>query len=87
MLVLQLLATSLLVLAGACFFGPQLVIYGPRGFSRLARRPEARFVAGFLISTMAFIVLVPAASHALVSGGEKVLIVALQTYTLSFGLI
>jgi hypothetical protein len=87
MFLFQLLAIFLLVFAGLCFFGPQLVIYGPRSFAALFRRFEARFVAGALVSAMVFVATVPMASHAVVTGGEKVLIIALETMTLSFGLI
>jgi hypothetical protein len=87
MFVFQVLATVLLIFSAACFFGPQLVIYGPRAFFALSRRREARFVAGFLVTVMGFIALAPTASDALVSGGETLLAMALETATLSFGLI
>ena len=75
MTILLLIAAALLVLSAALFFGPQLVIYGPAGLRDAARRPEAQFVGGCILSALALLFFAPLAGSALISGGETVQVV------------
>lgn len=87
MIVLQIIAAIMLFLSAALFFGPQLVIYGPRAFPALVRQPQARFIGGFLATATAFVLAAPHMGAALSSGGEAVIYAARELVTLSFGLV
>ena len=87
MISLQILALFMLALSAACFFGPQIVAYGTRGVQDLAASPEARFVAASLTTAIALVVAAPTVGSAFGKGGEIVVAVAVQTMSLSFGLV
>ncbi|MEL6829684.1 MAG: hypothetical protein AAFO63_06065 [Pseudomonadota bacterium] len=87
MVVLEWIALGLIAISAACFFGPQFVAYGGRAFADLKGLPEARFVAGGLVSIAAMVLLLPYASIAAVEGGETVFALMIETATLSFGLV
>lgn len=86
MFVLEWIALGLIVISAACFFGPQLVFYGPRAFADLKKSAEARFIAATLASLALIAVLTPFASIAAVEGSETVLALVIETATISFEL-
>ena len=87
MLALQLLAAALLFLSAALFFGPQLVIYGPRAFPSLVKHPQARFVGGFLVTACVIAITAPHFGEAVLTGGARISMVALELATMSFGIV
>ncbi len=87
MLALQLLAAFFLFLAAALFFGPQLVIYGPRALPEIARNPQVRMAGGCLASLCILAIMAPHMGSALINGGETVTVLAVNFATLSFSLI
>ncbi len=87
MLALQITAAILLFLSAACFFGPQLVIYGPRALPMLAKQDQAKFIGGFLITATVLVITAPYFGTALLSGGEAVTLVARQLVGMSFGVV
>ncbi|MDJ0920244.1 MAG: hypothetical protein QNI84_03890 [Henriciella sp.] len=87
MLALQILAASLLALSAALIFMPQIVIYGPRALPMLAGNGQARFIGGFFVTALALTVSAPHLGSAAAFGGETVLLVAIDTFTLTFGLV
>ena len=87
MLALQLLAAALLFLSAALFFGPQLVIYGPKALPGLARHPQARFIGGLLVTGCVFAVTAPHFASAVVAGGARMSMVALEVATMNFGVV
>lgn len=70
-----LIAVALLALAGALFFGPYFVAYGPEGFRDLVRRGDARFVSLFLIAALSFAVFASGSDPALISDTASVQLV------------
>jgi len=87
MLALQILAVFFLFLAGALFFGPQLVIYGPRAVPAMVKHPQIRMAGGFLASLCILAVMAPYIGPAVVSGGETVTVLAINFATLSFSFV
>lgn len=87
MLALQLTAAILLAFSAACFFGPQLVIYGPRALPVLMKQKQARFVGGFLVTACAFAVMAPQFGAVLLQGGEQVTLVVLEIFTMNFRVV
>ncbi len=87
MLTFQVIAAVLLFLSAACFFGPQLVIYGPRAVPLLLKQAQARFIGGFLVSAAILSIIAPHFGGALLSGGEVITLVALDLINMSFGLV
>jgi hypothetical protein len=87
MLALQITAAILLAFSAACFFGPQLVIYGPRALPVLMKHRQVRFVGGFLVTACAFAVMAPHFGTVLVQGGDQITLVALQIFTMDFSVI
>ena len=87
MLALQILAALFLFLSAALFFGPQLVIYGPRAVRPLMRNGQAKFVGGVLVSACAVLVTAPYMAPVVVKGGEAITMAALEIFTMQFGLI
>lgn len=87
MLALQITAAILLAFSAACFFGPQLVIYGPRALPVLLKQRQARFVGGFLVSACAFAIAAPHFGAVILDGGERITFVARQIFTMSYGIV
>ncbi len=87
MLALQIIAAILLFLSAALFFGPQLVIYGPRAFPNLVHQPQARFIGGFLTTATVFVLTAPHMGSALITGSEAVTFAARELVNLSFSLV
>jgi len=85
-LFVEWIAVAFIAMSAACFFGPQLIAYGPRAFSDFKQSPEARFVAGVLSSVLVLALLTPFASVAAITGGETVLALVIETATLSFSI-
>ncbi|MEQ9314226.1 MAG: hypothetical protein RLN72_00150 [Henriciella sp.] len=75
MTILLLVAAGLLILSAALFFGPQLVAYGADGARQLIRRPQAQFVAMFLISAICVVLFYDPNASALISEDEAVQVV------------
>ena len=84
MLALQVLAAILLVLSAACFFGPQLVIYGPRSFPAVFKQRQARIVGGILATACVFAVAAPHFASSVVQGGNQMSPAMLNMTALSF---
>lgn len=72
MTILLLIAAGLLLLSAAFFFGPQLVAYGGYGARDLIRRPQAQFVAMFLMTAFLVILFYDPSASALGADGEPV---------------
>ena len=87
MFALQLVAAILLFLSAGLFFGPQLVIYGPKSFPALLKQPQARFIGGFLLTASVFAVSAPHFGSVLMTGGERITLVALEVARMSFGAV
>lgn len=87
MFALQVLAAVMLFLSAACFFGPQLVIYGPRAFPSMLKQPQAKFVGGFLVTACVFAVSAPYFGGAMLQGGQRMSMVALDMMSMSFGVV
>ncbi len=87
MLTLQVISVILLFVSAACFFGPQLVIYGPRAVPLLLKQGQARFIGGFLVSAAILSLVAPHLGSAMLSGGEAITLVALDLINMSFGLV
>ncbi len=86
MLALQIIAAIFLFLSAALFFGPQLVIYGPRALPSLMKNPQARLAGGVFGSVAVMVALTPYMASALMQGGETVTAMALDIMTITFGL-
>ena len=67
MTLLVLIALALLLLAGALFFGPYFIAYGPDGFRDIVRRGDARMIGLFLVSAFILAILLPGGDVALIS--------------------
>ena len=67
MSLLVLIAFALLVLAGALFFGPYFVAYGPDGFRDIVRRGDARMISLFLVGAIILAIFLPGQDPALIS--------------------
>lgn len=87
MFTLQVIAAILLFLSAACFFGPQLVIYGPRAVPLMLKQGQARFIGAFLASAAILSIIAPHFGSAVLSGGEAITLVALDLVNMSFGLV
>ena len=87
MLALQITAAILLVFSAACFFGPQLVIYGPSAMPAIWRKREAKFIGGFLVTASVFALTAPYFGSAMLSGGETITMVARDLLAMSFGVV
>ncbi len=64
---LILIAFAFLALAGALFFGPHFITYGPDGFRDLIRRGDARMISLFLVGAIILAILLPGQDPALIS--------------------
>ncbi len=84
MLALQITAIFFVLLSAALMFGPQLVVYGPRGVQQLARDEQARFVGGCLASALALAVMAPYFADALASGGGTITLAMAELVTMRF---
>jgi len=84
MLALQITAIFFVLLSAALMFGPQLVVYGPRGAQQLARDEQARFVGGCLVSALALAVTAPHFAGALSSGGGTITLAMAELVTMRF---
>jgi hypothetical protein len=84
MLALQLTAIFFVLLSAAFMFGPQLVIYGPRGVQQLVRDEQARFVGGCLTSALVLAVMAPYFADAVSSGGGAITLVMAELVTMRF---
>ena len=87
MLVMQVLAGVFIVLSAACFFGPQLIIYGPKSFATLKRDRYARGIASSLVMISVLAVVAPFYGPAALDGGQLVSAVAFDIFTLDYGLV
>ncbi len=87
MFALQILAICLLVLSAACFFGPQLVIYGPRALPTVWKQPQARFVSGFIVTAATLVMTAPYFGAALLESGSQVTIATLNLMSMTFGIV
>lgn len=87
MFALQITAIVLLAFSAFCFFVPPIVAYGPRAVPTLIKKPQVRFVGGFLATACAFAVTAPYFGSAMVTGGEVIADTTMDIFTLSFGLI
>lgn len=86
MFALQILAACLLALSAAFFFLPQIVMYGPRAVPALVNNGQARFVGGFFATALALTVTAPSLGSAAMFGGETVTMVAIDLFSMSFGI-
>ena len=84
MLALQIIAAIFMFLSAALFFGPQLVVYGPRAFPALAKQPQARFVGGMLATVLVAVLTGPYWIGAMHEGGRTMTVIALEVAALSF---
>lgn len=84
MLALQLIALLLLMVSAVLFFGPQLVVYGPRVARDMLRNRQVQFVGGCWLSLALFVLVAPTASSALYSGGGAMSLVMLDIFTMQF---
>ena len=67
MTLLVLIALALLLLAGALFFGPYFIAYGPDGFRDIVRRGDARMIGLFLVAAFILAILLPGGDVASIS--------------------
>ena len=67
MTLLVLIALALLLLAGALFFGPYFIAYGPDGFRDIVRRGDARMIGLFLVAAVILALPLPGGDVALIS--------------------
>ena len=76
MTLMLFIAAGFLALSTALFFGPQAIAYGLPGLRDAFRRPEARLIAGALVTAIALLLFAPVMSSALISDGQAVQVVA-----------
>jgi len=84
MLALQVTAIFFVLLSATLMFGPQMVIYGPRGLQQLARDEQARFVGGCLVSALALAIMAPYFAGAVSFGGGAMTLVMAELVTMRF---
>jgi hypothetical protein len=87
MFALQITAAILLVFSALCFFGPQLVIYGPRVIPVMLKQRQTRFIGGFLATACAFAVTAPYFGTAMMTGGEIIADTTMDIVTMTFAIV
>ena len=87
MLALQITAAILLAFSALCFFGPQLVAYGPRALPVMLKQQQTRFIGGFLATACAFAVAAPYFGTAVMTGGEMIADVTTDIFTMTFAIV
>ena len=87
MLTLQLIAFALLGLSALLFFGPQLVVYGPKMARQMTSNGQVQFVGGCWLSVLALCVMGPQLGAAVSSGGNAMTLVVMDIFTMQFGLV
>lgn len=87
MFALQITAALLLTFSVLCFFGPQLIAYGPRALPVMLKQRETRFVGGFLATACAFAVTAPYFGTAMMTGGEIIADATIDIVTMTFAIV
>lgn len=87
MFALQITAALLLTFSVLCFFGPQLVAYGPRALPVMLKQRQTRFIGGFLATACAFAVTAPYFGSAMMTGGEVIAETTMDIFTMTFAIV